>query len=159
MTDLLRPLPRDPHRFVPTLTEVVPPGLDAPLESAAAIPRAPIVPVPVSPFVPFVPTLTEVVLPDPPVSPVEPPAARQPAITEELLADIVDAALRRSEAALNQRLPEALAVILHEQALAMSEHLRREIRAVVKECVSATLTDMLPDPHQKPVGPRDNAIK
>ena len=159
MTDLLRPLPRDPHRFVPTLTEVIPPGPDDALDAVTATPPPPVIPVPVSPFVPFVPTLTEVVLPDPPASPIEPPAAPQPAITEELLADIVDAALRRSEAALNQRLPEALAVILHEQALAMSEHLRREIRTVVKECVTATLADRLPELHQKPVGPRDNAIE
>lgn len=88
----------------------------------------------------FVPTLTEVVLPRPVVA----PTPSQP-LTRELLEDITDAALLRAETLLNQKLPEALAVVLHEQALDLSERLRREIRIVVRQSVTETLTEMLPE--------------
>ena len=88
----------------------------------------------------FVPTLTEVVLPHP----VATPTPSQP-ITRELLEDLTDAALLRAETLLNHKLPEALAVVLHEQALALSEQLRQEIRMVVRQSVAETLAEMLPD--------------
>ena len=44
---------------------------------------------------------------------------------------------------LTQKLPELLAVMLHEQALAVSERLRREIRTVVRESVTAALGEKL----------------
>lgn len=86
----------------------------------------------------FVPTLTEVVQPEhPPPAPL--PAAAP--ITKEMLEEIVDASIRRAEAALSQRLPELLAVVLHEHALAVSERLRREIKASVRESVTAALDE------------------
>ncbi len=87
----------------------------------------------------FVPTLTEVVRPHPV------PAPEAPALTQEFLEVIVDAALQRAEASLSQQLPEVLSVVLHEQALALSERLRREIRTVVRQSVAQALAEMLPD--------------
>jgi hypothetical protein len=81
----------------------------------------------------FVPTLTEVVQPPPAMHAPEPLP-----ITPEVLEGIVDAALKRVEAGLTQKLPELMAVLLHEQALAISERLRREIRSTVRESVQAT---------------------
>jgi hypothetical protein len=59
----------------------------------------------------FVPTLTEVVQPPPGMHAPEPLP-----ITPEVLEGIVDAALKRVEAGLTQKLPELMAVLLHEQA-------------------------------------------
>ena len=92
----------------------------------------------------FVPTLTEVVLPDavsvavPPASPSAPPVSP---VSQEMLEQVVDASIRRAEAALTQKLPELLAVVLHEHALAVSERLRREIKAVVRESVTAAVAE------------------
>ena len=58
---------------------------------------------------------------------------------------IVDAALKRVEAGLTQKLPELMAVLLHEQALAISERLRREIRSTVRESVQASLAQAIPE--------------
>ena len=88
----------------------------------------------------FVPTLTEVVLPHPAMAA---PAADP--ITPEQLETITDAALRRAEASLTQKLPEVLAALLHEQALALSERMRREISATVRQAVTETLAERLPD--------------
>ena len=88
----------------------------------------------------FVPTLTEVVLPYPEMA--APPAT---SITPELLEEITDMALRRAEASLTQKLPEVLAALLHEQALAISERLRRETSATVRQAVTEALAEMLPD--------------
>ncbi len=63
----------------------------------------------------------------------------------ELLEDIVDQAIRRTEESLSQRLPEVLAVMLHEQALAVSESVRREIKATVRQSVAAVLAERLPN--------------
>lgn len=88
----------------------------------------------------YVPTLTEVVQ----QSPVDLGAANATSALElspEQIEEIVDRSLRRAEEALTQRLPEILAVLLHEQALATSERLRREIRATVRQSVTAALTE------------------
>jgi len=77
-----------------------------------------------------------------------PPAMHVPEplpITPEVLEGIVDAALKRVEAGLTQKLPELMAVLLHEQALAISERLRREIRSTVRESVQATLAQAIPE--------------
>jgi hypothetical protein len=115
MTEDFRPPPRSPHRYVPTLTEVV------------AHPAS-----------------------NPPVASLE--------ITRELFQNVVDQAFRRAEDALTQRLPEVLAVMLHEQALAMSERVRHDIRIAVRESVIATLAEMLPDLRIAP-GPDDAAMQ
>lgn len=93
----------------------------------------------------FVPTLTEVVLPPPAMDVPEPSP-----ITPEVLEGIVDAALKRVEAGLTQKLPELLAVLLHEQALALSERLRREVRSTVRESVEATVAEVIPELRRRP---------
>ena len=99
--DFRPPPPRSPHRYVPTLTEVVQhPATGTPVE-----------------------------------------------ITQEVFQHIVDQAFIRTEDALTQRLPEVLAVMLHEQALAMSERRRSDIRVAVRQAVIATLAEVLPDLH------------
>jgi hypothetical protein len=60
----------------------------------------------------------------------------------EMLEQIVDASIQRAEAALTQKLPELLSVVLHEQALAVSERLRREIKASVRESVTVALAEV-----------------
>ena len=88
----------------------------------------------------FVPTLTEVVQPEMPEALAPAPVAMAPAgFTPEMLEALVDAAVRKVEPVLGQKLPELLAVMLHEQALAISERLRREIQTVVRESLTATL--------------------
>lgn len=109
MDEQFRPPMRDPHRFVPTLTEVVQPDAWTPVASA-------------------------------------------PEISQALLEDIVDRAFRQAEDALTQRLPEVLAVMLHEQALAMSERLRADIRSAVRQSVATSLSEMLPGWRVQPGG-------
>lgn len=104
-----RPVPRSPHRFVPTLTEVVP-------QCAFNSP------------------------------------SNAPEMTQERLEEIVDHAFRRAEDALLQRVPEVLAVMLHEQALAVSERLRGEIKSAVRQSVASTLSEMLPGLRVQPDG-------
>lgn len=90
----------------------------------------------------FVPTLTEVVLPEAmaaPVVPAGPTVSPAPPVSPEVLEQIVDAAIQRADAVLTQKLPELLAVVLHEHALAVSERLRREIKASVRESVLAEM--------------------
>ncbi len=87
----------------------------------------------------FVPTLTEVVQPDAASTAMVPASRPAPSVSPEVLEQIVDASIRRAEAALTQKLPELLAVVLHEHALAVSERLRREIKAVVRESVTAAV--------------------
>ena len=89
----------------------------------------------------FVPTLTEVVQPDAVVVSVAPVAPPAPPVTAEMLDQIVDTSIQRAEAALTQKLPELLAVLLHEHALAVSERLRREIKASVRESVTAAVAE------------------
>lgn len=95
----------------------------------------------------FVPTLTEVVLPDAatgPTAPAPPPAPAASSVSpvsQALLEQIVDASIQRAETALTQKLPELLAVVLHEHALAVSERLRREIKVVVRETVTAVVDE------------------
>lgn len=98
----------------------------------------------------FVPTLTEVVQPPPAMHVPEPLP-----ITPEVLEGIVDAALKRVEAGLTQKLPELMAVLLHEQALAISERLRREIRSTVRESVQATLAQAIPELRHIPASGAD----
>jgi hypothetical protein len=93
----------------------------------------------------FVPTLTEVVvLPEQSAPAVSPSPDTASPITMEMLEQIVDASVQRAEAALTQKLPEILSVILYEHALAVSERLRREIKATVRESVTAALADAVP---------------
>ena len=87
----------------------------------------------------FVPTLTEVVQPDAASTAMVPASRPAPSVSPEVLEQIVDASIRRAEAALTQKLPELLAVVLHEHALAVSERLRREIKVVVRESVTAAV--------------------
>ena len=42
---------------------------------------------------------------------------------------------------MTEKLPELLAVVLHEHALAVSERLRREIKVVVRESVTTAVTE------------------
>ena len=91
----------------------------------------------------FVPTLTEVVLPTPAAFAASEPSQPASLITPEILEEITDASIRRAEVVLTQKLPELLAVMLHEQALAVSERLRREIRTVVRESVTVALGEKL----------------
>jgi len=86
----------------------------------------------------FVPTLTEVVIPDAPAA-----AVAAPAVSREMLEDIVNAAIQRVEADLSDRLPEALSVLLHEQALAVGEQMRREIRRSVQQAVVSAMSDAM----------------
>lgn len=90
----------------------------------------------------FVPTLTEVVLPEAmaaSVVPAESTVTTAPSVSPEVVEQIVDAAIRRADVVLTQKLPELLAVVLHEHALAVSERLRREIKASVREAVLAEM--------------------
>lgn len=97
----------------------------------------------------FVPTLTEVVLPEAmaaPVVPAGPTVSPAPPVSPVVLEQIVDAAIQRADAVLTQKLPELLAVVLHEHALAVSERLRREIKASVRESI---LTEMAAAPRAR----------
>lgn len=94
----------------------------------------------------FVPTLTEVVHPGQSMAlPAASPAPVVPVMSQELLEEIVDEAIRRAENQLTQKLPELLTIILHEQALAVSERLRREIKTAVRQAVTAALSERMQD--------------
>jgi hypothetical protein len=86
----------------------------------------------------FVPTLTEVVTPSHSGAA---PIGRE--MSESQLEQVVAAAIQRAEIGLTQRLPELVAVLLHEHALAMTDRLQRDIRSVVQQSVKAALLSEL----------------
>lgn len=86
----------------------------------------------------FVPTLTEVV-PQGDFS--QPESATVPSLSREEFERLVDQMLRRAEKALGEHLPESLSILLHEQALAITEMLRREIQVTVRKVVLETLAE------------------
>ena len=87
----------------------------------------------------FVPTLTEVV--ESAQSAATPRNASPFSVAE--LEAVVDAAVKKMETQLSSQLPEALAILLHEQALVVGEQIRREVRRRAKQAVVAALADAL----------------
>ena len=114
----------------------------------------------------FVPTLTEVVHPDAASNAMAPASPPSQVVSPEILEQIVDASILRAESALTEKLPELLAVVLHEHALAVSERLRREIKVVVRESVTTAVTEaarsgslsavVSSSPRAAPPGPADD---
>lgn len=88
----------------------------------------------------FVPTLTEVFVPQAQVATSQAPSAP---LSRETLETVVNAAMARLDADLTERLPEALSVLLHEQALSVSEQIRRELKRSARQAVLAALADAL----------------
>ena len=88
----------------------------------------------------FVPTLTEVFVPQAQAAESQSPSSP---LSRETLEEVVNAAMTRLDADLTERLPEVLSVLLHEQALAVSEQIRRELKRSARQAVLAALADAL----------------
>lgn len=86
----------------------------------------------------FVPTLTEVV---PHTDTSQPENVSVPSISREEFEILVEQMLRRAEKALGQHLPESLSILLHEQALAITEMMRKEIQLTVRKVILETLAE------------------
>ncbi|MBP6598485.1 MAG: hypothetical protein KA216_03420 [Giesbergeria sp.] len=125
--------PRNPPRFVPTLTEVVP--------DTSAAPLPPVTPVPVSvPVVAPEPVPVLVMEAAPPLSPLSPPPVAVPDGFEEML---VHRVMQRVDLGLEQRLRDAIATVVQEQTRSVLPRLREEIESVVRQVVYEAVADEL----------------
>ena len=121
--------PRNPPRFVPTLTEVVPDSSLAPLLESAPPPPLPVPePVPVP-------------------APVAEPSVQIPDGFEELL---VHRVMQRVDVGLDQRLRDAIATVVQEQTRSVLPRLREEIESVVRQVVYEAVADELDSKNQAP---------
>jgi len=115
--------PKTPPRFVPTLTDVV----QEPGRLAPVLPNA--VQVPVEPE------------PEPEPEPaVMGLAAGLPPGIEEL---VVHRVMQRVDVVLDQRLREAIALVVQEQTRSMVPRLREEVESVVRHAVYEAVADEL----------------
>ncbi len=105
--------PRNPPRFVPTLTEVVP--------DASAVPLPPALEAAPTPA----PVLPQLVIPDG---------------FEEML---VHRVMQRVDVGLEQRLRDAIATVVQEQTRSVLPRLREEVESVVRQVVYEAVADEL----------------
>ncbi|MFD2298148.1 hypothetical protein QRO11_13340 [Paracidovorax citrulli] len=120
--------PKQPPRFVPTLTDVV-------RVPEAGVPGpAPASPAPASP-VPAAPSSS---------SPSSPPApAPDFSGIEEV---VIHRIIQRVDVVLDQRLREAIATVVQEQTRSMVPRLREEVESVVRHAVYEAVADELASP-------------
>ena len=123
--------PRNPPRFVPTLTEVVPDTSAAPLPLMEPTPP-PVRPAPVPVPVPASLAALPPQLPDG---------------FEELL---VHRVMQRVDVGLDQRLRDAIATVVQEQTRSVLPRLREEIESVVRQVVYEAVADELASKSQAP---------
>lgn len=111
--------PRQPPRFVPTLTQVVPDNTPAPPPPPPVAAIAPVAPVT--------------------AAPIETPP-QIPDGFEELL---VHRLMQRVDMALDQRLRDAIATVVQEQTRSVLPRLREEVESVVRQVVYEAVADEL----------------
>lgn len=121
--------PRNPPRFVPTLTEVVPDTSAAPLPLMEPAP--------------------------PPVRPVPVPvpaslAALPPQLPDGFEELLVHRVMQRVDVGLDQRLRDAIATVVQEQTRSVLPRLREEIESVVRQVVYEAVADELASKNQAP---------
>lgn len=109
--------PRNPPRFVPTLTEVVP--------DASAVPLPPALEAAPTPAPTPAPVLPQLVIPDG---------------FEEML---VHRVMQRVDVGLEQRLRDAIATVVQEQTRSVLPRLREEVESVVRQVVYEAVADEL----------------
>ena len=127
--------PRNPPRFVPTLTEVVPDTSAAPLPEPVVPPLQQ--PIALDP--------APVPVPTPVVEAVLPPQLAIPDGFEELL---VHRVMQRVDVGLDQRLRDAIATVVQEQTRSVLPRLREEIESVVRQVVYEAVADELDSKNQ-----------
>ena len=115
--------PRQPPRFVPTLTQVVPDSTPAPAPPVAAI-------APVAPMTPVAPVTA---------APIETP----PQISDGFEELLVHRLMQRVDMALDQRLRDAIATVVQEQTRSVLPRLREEVESVVLQVVYEAVADEL----------------
>lgn len=133
--------PRTPPRYVPTLTDVV--HLPDPAQSMSSksgdVPAAAIA----------APALEAVAASAPQVSdPVPPPCAQDAVVgrlPEGIEEHLVHRVLQRVDLMLDQRLREAIALVMQEQTRSMVPRLREEVESVVRHAVYEAVADELAD--------------
>lgn len=130
--------PRTPPRFVPTLTDVVhlPDGAQLVTSKLAQVPAAeaaPVAPAPVA--VAAAQALAHAPLPE-----AENGARNLPAGMEEY---VVHRVMQRVDLVLDQRLREAIALVVQEQTRSMVLRLREEVESVVRHAVYEAVADEL----------------
>lgn len=130
--------PRNPPRFVPTLTEVVPDT------SAAPLPE-PVVPPPQQPIA-LEAAPAPLAVSTPVVEAALPPPLAIPDGFEELL---VHRVMQRVDVGLDQRLRDAIATVVQEQTRSVLPRLREEIESVVRQVVYEAVADELDSKNQQ----------
>lgn len=91
----------------------------------------------------FVPTLTDVVH-EPEVLPPDAPAAlAAPAVPEDTEEAIVHRVMQRVDMALDQRLREAIALVVQEQTRSLLPRLREEVESVLRQTVYEAVAEEL----------------
>ena len=137
--------PKPPPRFVPTLTEVV----QEPDVLPVSVPLAPPTAQPAPPFqtmaaIPVVPVLSTTKEPADVAGtkPVLAPAARRP-LPQGIEEYMVHRVMQRVDVVLDQRLREAIALVVQEQTRSVLPRLREEIESVVRHAVYEAVADEL----------------
>lgn len=137
--------PRTPPRFVPTLTDVVQmPGgaLPAAPKTAQSMAAAPAVRTPAPPKAAVQGT------PAAPLStPPKPAATAAVTLPNGFEEYVVHRVMQRVDVVLDQRLREAIALVVEEQTRSMLPRLREEVEAVVRNAVYEAVAEELGNAH------------
>ncbi len=151
--------PKQPPRFVPTLTDVVQvtegaaaagsplPGVPAPAPvPVPAVPPAAVVPA-LAPW-PAMPPVGEPAAAAPvPAAPSSSPSQSAPAPDFSGIEEVViHRIIQRVDVVLDQRLREAIATVVQEQTRSMVPRLREEVESVVRHAVYEAVADELASP-------------
>ena len=147
--------PKPPPRFVPTLTEVVQEPDVLPVSVPLAPPSTPtkvFVPPIAQPAPPFQTRIAIPVVPVPSTTreladvagttPVPASAARRP-LPQGMEEYMVHRVMQRVDVVLDQRLREAIALVVQEQTRSVLPRLREEIESVVRHAVYEAVADEL----------------
>ncbi|XDF37570.1 hypothetical protein RBH89_11150 [Paracidovorax avenae] len=168
--------PKQPPRFVPTLTDVVQvtgavpgsgplPGVQAPAPVPVAPPAGPVPAVAPWPAMPpagepvsavalnHLPAATPASAPAPaapvPAAPSPASASSQPAPAPDFSGIeevVIHRIIQRVDVVLDQRLREAIATVVQEQTRSMVPRLREEVESVVRHAVYEAVADELASP-------------
>ncbi|MBS0508784.1 MAG: hypothetical protein JSR53_15515 [Proteobacteria bacterium] len=122
--------PKTPPRFVPTLTDVV--QLPDAVRFAAGKPEP----------APVVPPSATVAPPPVPVT-LEPDARPVRSLPDGIEEYVVHRVMQRVDLVLDQRLREAIALVVQEQTRSMVPRLREEVESVVRHAVYEAVADEL----------------
>ncbi|MFT3814818.1 MAG: hypothetical protein QM740_15830 [Acidovorax sp.] len=118
--------PKPPPRFVPTLTDVVRDGPPPPAPARQPAPAPAAMPMPRMPS-----------------APVKAPAPAPVQLSRDVEEQLIHRVMQRVDVALDQRLREAIATVVHEQTRSLLPRLREEVESVVRDAVYVAVAQEL----------------